>query len=212
MVHYIWVPLLLFMTFQGFAQDERYFRQLLTGQLPQLEKEMLEPTRHQFSVQGARYHLDLNDDGIEEKIIPQKRDGTDWVLIQNQSGGKLFEAELFSMGGESHIFKIKFARLSKSLKALIIFLDEGKTEGKKFESTARIYVISFENNDFKSMKLAQGPHIFHEKEAQREQYFRRDMLVELRDLNNDGIREIVVNYNHIQRILFYRARGEWERF
>jgi hypothetical protein len=200
------------MTFQGFAQDERYFRQLVTGQLPQLEKEILGPPRHQFNVQGARYHLDLNDDGIEEKIIPQKRDGTDWVLIQNQSGGKLFEAELFSMGGESHIFKIKFARLSKSLKALIIFLDEGKTEGKKFESTARIYVISFENNDFNSMKLALGPHIFHEKESQREQYFRRDMLVELRDLNNDGTREIVVNYNHIQRILFYRARGEWERF
>lgn len=204
--------LLFLMSFQGLAQDERYYRQLLSGQLPELEKNLLEPAKHQFNVQGARYNLDINDDGIEEIIIPQKRDGVDWLSIQNQSGGKLFEAELFAMGGDSHIFKIKFARLSEKLKALIIFLDEGKTEGKKFESTARIYVISMENNDFGSMKLTQGPHFFHEKEAQREQYFRRDMLIELRDLNNDGTREIVVNYNHIQRILFYRARGEWERF
>jgi ribosomal protein L21E len=61
------------------------------------------------------------------------------------------------------------------------------------------------------MKLAQGPHHFHEKESQREQYWRRDYSVEVRDTNRDGTKEIVVQFNHIQRIMIYKGLGEWER-
>ena len=65
--------------------------------------------------------------------------------------------------------------------------------------------------DLKKMVLTAGPHIFHEKEAQREQYYRRDYQVNIYDIDGDGVREIAVQYNHIQRIMKYE-NGIWNRY
>jgi hypothetical protein len=195
-----------------FAQDERYYRQILAGELPKINEEAIEKEVAQFNVTGPQYRVDLNDDKIEEILEPQKRDGVDWLEIRNASQNKLFEAKLLAMGSESSIYKIKLVNLSKTLKAAIIFLDEGKLQGKRFEATARIYVLSFEDNDLSTMSLTEGPHFFHEKEAQREQYWRRDYSVNVHDFNGDGTREISIQYNHIQRIMKYKSKGIWERF
>lgn len=194
------------------AQDERYYRQILAGELPKSTEESKENSIRKFTINGSLYHVDLNSDGVEELIQPQKRDGVDWIVIMNSSRGVLFEAKLLAMGGESVIYKIKMVNLSPKIKALVLFLDEGATAGKRFESTARIFVISFENNNLNKMSMIQGPHFFHEKQAQREQYWIRDYQVNVHDLDNDGIREIAISYNHINRILKYLGNGEWKRY
>ncbi len=196
----------------GLAQDERYYRQILTGELPKLNLEAKEAPLGQFNVLGSNYKIDLNDDQIEETIQPQKRDGVDWLEIRNSSETKVFEAKLLAMGAHSKIYKVRLVQISKNVRALIIFLDEGVTSGKRFESTGRFYVLSFENNDFSTMSLVEGPHFYHEKQAQREQYWRRDYAVNVFDVDGDGAREITVQYNHIQRIMKYIGRGVWERF
>jgi hypothetical protein len=162
-------------------------------------------------VTGASYRLDLNGDGIEEIIQPQKRDGVDYLEIQDSSLRKIFEHKLFAMGGGSYIYKLRLTTLNDKAKVLVIFLDEGHSHGRMFESSARIFLLSFENNDLSTLRLTQGPHHFHEKERQREQYWRRDYSVELRDLNGDGTKEVIVQFNHIQRILTYQGKGEWQR-
>lgn len=213
MVHHTFFFALFFMfSLGGFAQDERYYRQILGGELPKLNQEIKDKPVSQFDVRGNSYKFDLNGDKLEETIEPQKRDGVDWLEIRNSSGTKIFEAKLLAMGAESEIFKIKIVNLSKTLKAAIIFLDEGVIRARRFESTARIYVLSFENNDLQTMSITEGPHFFHEKEGTREQYWRRDYIVNVYDIDGDGTREIAVQYNHIQRIMKYRGRGEWERF
>ena len=93
----------------------------------------------------------------------------------------------------------------------MLFLDKGKTVGRRFESTARIFLLSFENNDLSTLSLTMGPHHFQEKEGQREQYWRRDLKVSIRDVNGDGVRDIIVEYNRIQRIMTYKKFGVWER-
>lgn len=211
MHHWVFL-LILSLSLGAFAQDERYYRQILTGELPKLNLEVGETATTQFNVMGAQYRIDLNDDGIEEIIRPQKRDGVDWIEIRNYSESKLFEAKLLAMGAGSTIYKLKLVRISKTVKALIVFLDEGITAGKRFESTGRFYVISFENNNLLNMSITEGPHFFHEKEGQREQYWRRDYSVNIHDVDGDGSREITVQYNSIQRIMKYLGRGEWERF
>jgi hypothetical protein len=211
MVHHFKVFLLFLLAFEVFAQDERYYRQILKGELPSFGNEMAWSTEEKFSVDGAQYLLDLNGDGIDEIIQPKKRDGVDWLEIKDASLRNVFEAKLLAMGGDSSIYKIKLAHLSGTVKVLIVFLDEGKTEGRRFESTARIFLIPFENNDLRTMKLTQGPHHFQEKEAQREQYWRRDYNVEVRDVNQDGVRDIIVSYHHIQRIMLYSGKGNWRR-
>lgn len=209
--HWIVFGLILLGSAEIFAQDERYYRQLLSGDLPGTSESRDSFVRN-FLIKGPEYHVDLDGDGIEEIIQPEKRDGTDWISILNLSRSSLFSAKLFAAGGESSIYKLRLVNLSTRVKALIIFLDEGITRGLKFESTARIYVLSFEDNKLSTMTLNPGPHIYQEKESQREQYWRRDFVVDVTDLNNDNVREIVVHFNHIQHILEYQGNGEWKKY
>ena len=211
MVHYLGLFLISALSWSVFAQDERFYRQILNGELPLLGSEISEVQEHQFNVKGAAYNVDLNDDGIEEIIQPQKRDGVDWIEIKSSNQSKIFDAKLLAMGGESVIYKAKLAHISLTTKLLMIFLDEGKTAGKRFESTARIYLITFDNNDLSTMRMTVGPHHFHEKERQRDQYWHRDYSVEIRDVDKNGIRDVVVQFNHIQRIMLYKGNGDWDR-
>ncbi len=192
------------------AQDERFFRQMLTDDLhvePSATKSAV--VFSQFSVKGASYRIDLNGDGIEESIQPQKRDGVDWLEIRDSSERVIYETKLLAMGAESAIYKIKLVYISPKVRTLIIFLDEGLTQGRRVESTAQIYLLSYEDNDLKTLKLTPGPHYFHEKESQRDQYWRRDYAVNVYDIDQDGTREIAVQFNHIQRIYRYLGNGEW---
>lgn len=194
-----------------FGQDERYYRQILTGELP-VTAEPRENFVRNYLVKGSEYLVDLDSDGIEEVIQPEKRDGIDYLNILNSSRANVFSAKLFSSGGDSHIYKIRMVYLTPRIRTLIIFLDEGATKGLRFESTARIYLLSYEDNKLSSMVLNPGPHIFHEKEAQRDQYYRRNFVVDVRDLNQDAKREIIVHFGHIQYIYEYLGSGEWRKY
>lgn len=212
MVHH-WALLFIFcLSSSVWGQDERYYRQILSGELPKMSDGIRETSEHQFNVAGPSYLIDLNGDGIEETLQPQKRDGVDWIEIRNSAKQRIFDAKLLAVGAGSFLYKAKLVALSPKVKALILFLDEGFTAGRRFEATARIFVITYEKNDLETMKIVEGPHIFHEKEAIREQYFRRDYLVNVVDMNKDGQKEISVQYNHIQRIMEYLGNGEWMRY
>jgi hypothetical protein len=212
MVDYWQIILVFFLISPVQAQDERYFRQILSGELPQNIQEAPSPLVSQFNVNGPSYRFDLNEDNNEEIIETQKRDGVDWIEIRTSSQNKIFQTQLPVMGAESYIYKMKIVHLSTKLKAIIVFVDEGKVTGKKFESTGRIFILSFENNDLSGLTLTQGPHFFHEKQSQRDIYWRRDYNVNIYDIDGDGVREVSIEYNHIQRIMKYKGRGEWQRF
>lgn len=211
MHHSVFFLLLHFFSGFSYAQDERYYRQILKVDL-KAPVDSKAAVVTQFSVKGSIYKLDLNNDKIEETIQPQKRDGVDWIEIRNASQSILFESRLVAMGTDSEIYKLRLVQISPKAKALLVFLDEGRTQGKKFESTGRFYVLTFEDNNLENMVLTEGPHFFHEKEAQREQYWRRAYEVNVIDINGDGVREIAVHYNHIQRIMQYSGKGLWNRF
>lgn len=207
MLHYL---LLLTFFFPGpalLAQDERDYRKMLSGGLAQVTPE--QDGVRDFTVSGDSYLLDLNGDGIEERLIPQKRNGVDWLDIQDSSQKSIFSAKLFSTGSHSHLFRIKIVNLTPKVKVLILFLDEGSTLGGKLESQGIIYLLSFENNDFSTMKLTKSAKFFHEQKAQREQYFRRAYNVNIYDIDKDGEREIVIEYQHIQRVYKYAGYGDW---
>jgi hypothetical protein len=210
MVHHWVLFFFLGLSLTVWGQDERYYRQILSGKLPEVFKTSKETLIQSINVVGPSYKVDLNSDGIEETIQPQKRDGVDWIEIRDTSERKIFEGALFAMGAESVLYKIKLVHLSPTVRALILFLDEGHTQGKRFESTARLYLLSYENNDLSTLKLTQGPHFFHEREAQRDQYYRRDFSVNVVDMNKDGTREVSIQFNRIQRIMQYLGNGLWK--
>lgn len=212
MAHY-WLVFCLFLLGSGdiFAQDERYYRQILTGELPKTDTPKESFVRN-YLVKGAEYMVDLDGDGIEEIIQPEKRDGTDYLNILNSSRASIFSAKLFATGGNSWIYKLRLVHLTPRVKTLIVFLDEGSTRGLRFESTAKIYFLSFEDNKLSTLTMNPGPHIYQEKEGQRDQYWRREMVVDVADLNKDLKREIIVHFGHIQHIYEYMGSGNWAKY
>lgn len=194
-----------------FAQDERYYRQILTGELPQTSDPKESFVRN-YLVKGPEYLVDLDSDGIEEVIQPEKRDGIDYLTILNSSRTEIFSARLFSSGGDSSIYKLRMVYITPSVRTIIIYLDEGSTKGLRFESVARIYLLTYEYNKLSTLSLTPGPHIYHEKEGQRDQYWRRDFLVDVKDLNKDEKREVIVHFGPIQHVYEYNGRGEWIKF
>ncbi|HLT22565.1 MAG TPA: hypothetical protein VKZ84_03945, partial [Bacteriovoracaceae bacterium] len=117
MLHYVFL-LTFFLTSTGLmAQDERYYRKMLSGDLG--KKEEIEDGLQKFFVSGDAYLLDLNGDGIDERIVPQKRDGVDWIEIQDSSQRAIFSGKLFTTGANGHIFRIKVVNLNPKVKVLI---------------------------------------------------------------------------------------------
>jgi len=192
------------------AQDERFWRKLLSGELSeQVIKPQGEP---KWVFAGPVYHLDLDSDGKEESIQVLKRDGMDWLDITGHDKTTLISAKLWAMGSGSGIYRLRLLDLSPKVRAMVIFLYEGKTESRKLEASARLYFLTFENKDLKTMRVAAGPRYWHEYEGVREQYWRRLYSLNIKDYDGDGIKDINVEFNHMQSIWMYQGQGLWKSF
>lgn len=209
----MWIISLTFISFfvnQTQAQDERFFRKLVTGELAKDAEKVQGTPKYVFS--GPTYRVDLNSDGKEEGLQVVKRDMMDWLDILSSEGKVLFKAKLQPTGINARIDRIRLVDLSPKLRALVIEYYEGKTEGLQLEATARLWILSFENKDLTKIKLTMGPSYWHEFEKKREQYGRRIYSLSIRDIDGDGIKDIMVSYNHMMQIYRYAGNGEWSSF
>lgn len=192
----------------SWAQDERYFRKIFSGDLFEKKAESL---NYKVEVSTDAYLIDLNRDGKNERIKVWKKDGLDFIDIKDRFGQDLLSKKLKTMGGKSSLYKIQLKTISSETDVLILHFDEGYNQSTIFQSSARVYFIAIQNRDLKKMYFYEGPHIFYEKEKVKQQYARRYYNVNVYDYNNDGRNEISITYNHIQHIFFYIRNGIWRR-
>lgn len=193
----------------AFAQDERFIRELYQDALRQTEEVKIAP---KVLAESPVYKLDLNRDGLEEGIRTSVRDGLDYIQIDDYSGKTIFESSLSTVAKNSRIYKINLKTISKDTDALIVYFYEGQNEAVQFEGTARIYFITIDKRNLKTISIFKGPHFFHEFEKQRNQYGKRYYRVNVVDYNSDNIKEISVSYNKISRIYRYLENGKWAKF
>ncbi len=198
----------LFFCLAAYSQDERYFRQLFTGEL---EPFKIEEKTFKYVIRSQGYQLDINDNGFLESIYLAKKDGLDYIDIEDFEGTKVFEGRLYSYGPLSKVYKITKTKISKHTNVLIIHYYEGKTDSRRFEATARLYFLSYDKKDG-HWGLAQGPNFFHEKELSKKRYWNRDYHININDFDANGIKEISVSYNHINRVYKYQGKGVWSQF
>ncbi len=192
------------------GQDERFWRKMLSGELTREAQKAKVETKWEFA--SPLYHYDLNGDGREEVIQGLRRDGIDWLDITGHDKAKLFSGKLWAMGIGSSLYRVRLIQLSPTARVLVLHLYEGKTESKKLESSARLYFLTFDNNDFSTFKLTAGPRYWHEYEGIREQYWRRLYSLNVKDYDGDGTKDLAVEFNHMQSIWLYRGRGLWQNF
>lgn len=191
----------------AYSQDERFFRQVFTGELNKSSVDFKD--NHKWVVETPNYQVDLDGDKVTEGIKVVKADGEDWIEIHGKLGNPFFKGKLNPKGINSSLFKINLIKLSDKTKVLVLNFYEGFTDYLQFNGSARVYLLSFDDNDLKNVKFQMGPSIWIEREKVGEQYFRREYKVFSDDFNKDGIKEIEISFNKIHKVLFYKGEGRW---
>ncbi len=192
------------------AQDERLWRKVLSGEMA-LELPV-PPPAPRYVFEGPVYRVDLDGDGREEGLRPAKRDLVDWLDVLSHDGRVLYQAPLEALGVDARLDRVRLVDLAPGKRVLILQYFEGKTEARRMEATARLWFLSMDGLDLKTLKLTRGPGYWHEFEAQREQYGRRLYALSVRDVDGDGVKDVSVAYNHVMHVWRYQGNGLWTSF
>ncbi|MCO4794201.1 MAG: hypothetical protein KC493_10830 [Bacteriovoracaceae bacterium] len=203
--------ILLFMqcfALSAIAQDERFFRSLFSGDLVKEKKETFK-SKTKFRTAGAMHKVDLNADSRLESIVVEKKDGQDFIHIHDYLNKRIFSGKMEAMGLNSWLYKISIRRFANNAKVMILYFFEGETEYLEYRSNVRLYFLTFENNDFKTLAINKGPVIWDEFESFKKHYHQRKYKIGLFDYNKDGIKEIAVHYHLTSWVYFYKSPGKW---
>lgn len=190
----------------SWSQDERFYRNMFNGLLQKGQK----PIPYKIKVFSPKYMIDLNRDGINESFQAVKKDGVDFIRINDAYGEKLCEHKIESKGAKSRIFKANFVKVNKNVDVLVLHFYEGEIDVSTYESSARLYFVTILNGKLASASLTKGPYFWNEKEKRPNQYWNRKYTVNFVDYNKDGQKEISVNYHNISKIFYYSKNGIWE--
>ncbi len=189
------------------AQDERFYRNIFNGKLFKGIPKM----NFKVHVESPQYTIDLNRDGIEDSFQTIKRDGVDFIRINDPFGNIIFEEQLMTKGKNSSIFKAHLVSISKNVDVLILHFYEGENESSTFESSARLYFVTIRDRDLKKISLYKGPYFWNERERAAGKYWNKRLSVNVLDYNKDGRKEISVSYNKLSQVYFYIADGVWSK-
>ncbi len=200
--------MIMFFVNPAMAQDERFWRKLVTGELTREQKKEPPPPKWVFST--PRYEFDLNGDGKNETVAVQMVDGLSVLEIYAHDKSLLFTGSLTGTGVDSKIYRLRLINVSEKVRALLIHFYEGKTQSQRFEASARLYFVTFSKTNLDKFTFQKGPLYWHEYEAQRDQYWRRRYAINVMDLNKDGANEVFVNFNSNQSVWQYQVSGLWK--
>lgn len=199
--------MIMFFVNPAMAQDERFWRKLVTGELTREQKKLPPAPKWVFSTPS--YEFDLNGDGRNESLTVQVVDGLSVVEIYSHDKLLLFTGTLTGLGMDAKVYRLRLIDVSPGVRSLLIHFFEGKTQSQRFEATARLYFVTFAKENMTKMTFQKGPQYWHEYEAPRDQYWRRQYGINVMDLDKDGSKEVFVNFNSSQSVWQYQTSGLW---
>lgn len=190
----------------AFSQDESFYRDLFNGNLYSQSKDAM---IYKIEVESPKYMIDLNSDGVMDSFQTVKRDGVDFIRINDTYGKSVFMDKLLTKGKNSSIFKAKLVKVNSKTNVLILFYYDGEIKTSRYEASARLYFVTFVNNELKKASLYKGPYFFHEKEKASGKYWNRRYSVNVMDYNKDSQNEISISYNNSSKVYEYIGEGLW---
>ncbi len=198
---------LIFASCLSFAQDERFYRDIFAGNL----YDPPEKFKYKVLVESPKYMIDLNRDKRKDSIQISKKDGVDFVKINNEYGQSVFERKLLAKGLNSKVYRARLKKINKSVNVLILYYYEGDIDTvKHFKGSARLFFITIRDNNLNKITFMKGPYIFTEESLPGDKYSTKSFAISTIDFNGDKQAELSVSYNHIQRTYFYKGDGLWD--
>jgi hypothetical protein len=194
-----------------FAQDERFFRKLFSGELEK-SFDTRDQKKYSYNLYTPEYALDLNNDKLSEYLVAVRRDSEDWLDIFNSYKERIFQYRFVNSGPNSSIYRVQRKMLDQKTTLLLIYYFEGENNYTIYESSARLYLMTIPHNDLTKISIYKGPSIFEEYRSLKQHYHIRDYQLGVLDLNNDGIKEVMVKYRNMSEVYFYTGDGKWQSF
>jgi hypothetical protein len=158
------------------------------------------------------YSLDLNRDGKEEQVVFAKKENEDWIEIFDHEKKKIFSYRFENKGYDSELFRIELKTISPTTDILILYYYEGVSKYIDFQGTARIYAVTIDNKDLKTLSSFKAYSFFDEVKTFKGHYHKRFYQVVLEDLNGDGIKELIVKHRNTSNVFMYHGDGKWQTF
>lgn len=194
------------------AQDERYVRKLLSGDLTR-PAPLAGEAKYTYRARSAYFEIDLNGDHRSESFVLEKKDGEDWIHVFSYGRKKVYSYRFTPIGPNSRVYRITSKRLSKNTVAYILHYFEGTSGYLKFTAQARYYFLTIDNNDLKTLATYKGPAYWEEfKSFNFNHYHQRKYELTAVDFNSDGVKELSLRYNDANTVFFYRGKGAWTTF
>ncbi len=196
------------------SQDERYFRQIFSGELVK-EKAEVGEKKYSYYIHTPYYALDLNHDKVPEEIVYVKKDSEDWIEIFENAKGerkKIFSYRFETKGYNSELFRIELKNLSPKTSVLVLYFYEGVSKYTEMQASSRIYLVTIDNNDLKTLTAFKGPSFFDEHKSFKGHYHLRNYQVYFQDLNNDGVKEFISKFREVSQVFIYDGNGKWKSF
>lgn len=191
----------------AFSQDERYFRELFSGELTQSKQ--VDQKTYKWTANGPFYEIDLGSTNYPESLVVEKKDGEDWFHIHDDKKVRIFSYKLDVNGKDSLIYRISKKTISRNTDLLLIYYYEGNTDFRNFKGSVRLYFLTVDNRDLSTISIFKGPTYWAEREFPGGKYSQKKFGVELIDFNNDGKMEIAVGGRYLSKIYFYKSLGKW---
>lgn len=190
------------------AQDERYFRDLLSGDLTREVPPEIIPPR--YRVFAPLYELDLNGNHRFERLVFEMRDAQDWLSILDYQKNPIFRYHLGPNAPLSRVYRLRKVQINSDYHALVVYYFEGVNSYLGIHANARAHVITFRPDQMEqTMKGFKGPAFWEEFHNGREHYRRRSYELDFIDLNNDGTKEMILKFKNISRIYQFSNDGKW---
>ena len=202
--------ILIALSWRAVAQDERFFRQLFSGDLTKTDQ--ADQRKYSYVIHSPFYQIDLNRDAKEENLVFVKKDGEDWLEILDSDKKKIYSYQFENKGFDSELFKVELKTLSPTTSVLLLYYYEGVSRYIEFQGTSRIYALTLDHNDLKTIKTFKGTSFFDELKSQRGHYHKRHYQVYLEDLNNDSVKELIIKHQRMSNVFMYKGNGQWMTF
>ena len=201
--------LILFLIFMSsaFSQDERFFRELISGELTQ--DKVKEKKVYKWTANSPLYEIDLGNAHFPESLVIEKKDGEDWLHVHDEKKARIFSFHFDVNGKDSWIYRITKKKISKNTDILLIYYYEGNTDYRNFKGSVRLYVLTVDNRNLSTISVFKGPIFWDEREMPGGKYTQKKFEVNLIDFNHDGIMEIAVGGKSLYNILTYSPGGKW---
>ncbi len=191
------------------AQDERLFRNTVLGAFYPTDITAKLKDKYLLRTNSSMYRVDITGNGFKEGIIIEKMGAESWLHIHNTVFSRLNSFSLEEKGLRARPYKLVLKHISPTVRALLVYFYEGYSEYLDFHGSSRLYIITITDGDIENAIMTAGPQFFEESREIHKRYYLKRMEIYTKDLDNNGVKEIILSKHLMTKVLVLRSDGKW---